>query len=111
MFGTACPANGNSQLQFAENFDKIPEHLGIQSHTLFHICPENKNVTGNSLPSSKLNYIHLVFCFAFVFISDLALLILNRGALGLVDSVTNLNIRSQVCRTCIEIITCSLTSS
>ena len=42
-FGTACPANGNSQLQFAENFDKIPAHLGIQSHTLFHIYPEKSN--------------------------------------------------------------------
>ena len=41
-FCTACPENGNSQLQFAENFDKIPEHLGIRSHTLFHICPEKK---------------------------------------------------------------------
>ena len=41
-FGTACPANGNSQLQFAENFVKIPEHLDTPSRILFHIWSEKK---------------------------------------------------------------------
>ena len=73
-----------------------------------------KKATGNSpVPFVKIESfrIHLVFCFTFVFISDLTLFILDCDALGLVDSVTNLNIGSQMCRTFIEIITCSSISS
>ena len=67
-FGTACPENGNSQLQFAENFNKIPEHLGIQSCTLFHICPEKKQPVIVQFPSSKLNH----FEFTSYFVSHLS---------------------------------------